>query len=184
MNSTQQSLRLNRDDALLIIVDVQAKLVPHIPKAPAVIANIIKLIKAAAILKVPVVVTEQEKLGETVNEIRSVLPEIKPVGKSSFSCFGSESFQTQLTGLKRGSLIIAGIEAHVCVTQTALDAAPHYRTHVVADATASRTEPNWQFGLNRLRNNGVTITTTEMVIFELLEKAGTEEFRAVLPIVK
>jgi isochorismate hydrolase len=175
---------LRPEQAVLVVIDVQERLLPVIAERERVVANIRKLVRFAGIIGLPVIVTEQVKLGPTVEEIRCVLPDAAAIEKSAFSCFGCEEFVAAAGRLGRGTLILTGIEAHICVTQTALRALPHYGVHAVSDAMSSRSLHNWEIALGRMRQAGATITSTEMVMYELLEKAGTEEFRAVLQLVK
>ena len=107
-----------------------------------------------------------------------------PIAKICFNCFSCEPFVRRVQESRRHTLIIVGIEAHICVAQTALWAHPQFRVQVVSDAISSRSPDNVHVAIDRMRVNGVTITSTEMVIYELLQKAGTDEFRAMLPHVK
>ena len=181
---SSKSVLINPRDCILLIVDVQKKLVPAIPESAKTIDNIVKLIKLSKIIDLPVIITEQQNLGDTVDEIRTELDEIKPLSKITFSCLGTADFQKRLTQHHRRVLLVAGIEAHICVAQTALEAATRYQVQVVGDAVASRAAYNREIALERLRQNGITITSTEMLMYELLGKAGTDQFRAVLPLVK
>ena len=186
MNKTDSSAKalIRPEDCVMLIVDVQKKLVPAIPEAAKPIDNIVKLIKLSKIIDLPIVITEQQNLGDTVGEIRRELKDVKPFSKITFSCFGMEEFNKILGQYTRKVLLIAGIEAHICVAQTALEATSRYRVQVVGDAVASRASHNCEIALERLRQNGITITSTEMLMYELLGKAGTDAFRAVLPLVK
>lgn len=175
---------ISGEDTVLVVIDVQEKLLPVIADKEPLLANVIRLAKFAAIAGLPVVVTEQEKLGPTVSDLRAELPASDPIGKITFDCFGEYRFQARLNALGRKTLLLAGIEAHICVAQTALSALDHYTVHVVADAVGSRAPANRQVALDRLRQNGATITSTEMAIYEILRQAGTSEFKAVLPLVK
>ena len=175
---------LSKEDCVLLVIDVQKKLVPVITGADKAIENVIKLVKLAKILQLPIVLTEQQNLGETVEEIRSEIKEIQPISKITFSCFGLEEFSDHISRLNRKTLILTGIESHICVTQTALDAPAQYSIHVVSDAVASRAPHNLKIALDRMQRGGATITSTEMAMYELLRKAGTDEFRAALPLVK
>ena len=179
MNSDSNGL-FDSNDTILLIVDMQEKLLPLIPQAPDCTQNIVKLMKLAAILNIPTVLTEQENLGATAPEILNEMPQLKPIRKLQFSCFGSTEFSTHLHSLKRNSLIITGIEAHICVAQTAIEGRAAYAIQLVADAVASRLEANKRIALERLRQLGVTVSSTEMVIYELLRQAGTEPFRMAL----
>ncbi len=185
MSHTEKSEKaatlVDRDDAVIVAIDLQEKLLPAIHEGEKVVENTHKLLQAGEIMEIPVILTEQIKLGDTADGLAN-LPE--PVEKESFNCFSNNKFSNRLKDLGRNTLILAGIEAHICVAQTALGAVEGYNVHLVADATSSRNEENKDLGIARCRSEGVTITSTEMVIYELLERAGTEEFREVLPIVK
>ncbi len=173
-----------RDDAVLVIIDMQERLLPVIHDRDKILDNTVKLAQFANILHLPVIVTEQEKLGPTVPRLRDELAGVKTFGKITFDCFGEEAFRASLGLLARNTLILAGIEAHICVAQTALAALDRYSVQIVADACGSRDPFNRDVALERLRQEGATITTTEMAVYELLQKAGTPEFKAVLPLVK
>ena len=175
---------VHRDDAILLVIDVQERLLPHIAGGEALVANIAKLVQFARIIGLPVVVTEQVRLGPTVAGIAQHLADVEPITKAEFGCLGCEGFTERLTVLGRNTLILTGIEAHICVAQTALQALDHYTVHVVRDAVGSRCRANRRVALDRMREAGVVITSTEMVMYELLARAGTDEFRAVLPLVK
>lgn len=175
---------LKPQDCLLIVIDVQKKLAPLIADTPGIVAKILKLVRLARIIDIPVLVTEQENLGDTVDEIRLELSGIPPVRKLSFSCFGEDAFTRRLVTYERRTLILTGLEAHICVAQTALGASSGFRSVVVADATASRFSFDKETALARLRENGVAITSADMLIYELLQRAGTDTFRAALPLLK
>lgn len=175
---------LRREDAVLIVVDMQERLLPAVADSERVLAGIVKLLRFADIVGLPVLCTEQAKLGETVDEIRVALPNVPRIQKVAFSCFGCGEFVQTLQRLARGTLVLTGIEAHICVLQTALDALPDYAVHVVADAVSSRALHNRELALQRMLHAGVTVTSTEMVMYEVLRQAGTDEFRAVLQLVK
>ena len=175
---------IKREESILIIIDIQEKLLPVMAEKEQVLQNAVRLVKFANIVRLPVVVTEQDKLGETVPEIKDELTKAEVFGKITFDCFGEEAFRAHLGLTGRRNLILAGIESHICVAQTALRALDNYSVHVVADAVSSRTPHNKEVALNRLRANGVTITSTEMVIYEILRQAGTTEFREILKLVK
>ena len=175
---------LERDDSILIVIDVQDRLMPVIANREKVIHNIIRLIKFSKIIGLPVILTEQEKLGSTVSEIKKEIPDLTPITKSAFSCFLCNEFVEQIHQHGKKRLILTGVETHVCIAQTALLALPEFIVHVVNDAVSSRTLENFTVGIERMRQSGAIITSTEMVIFELLKKAGTDEFRAALQLVK
>ncbi len=181
---------LDRTDCVLIIIDVQDKLIPQIAHRERMVGNIIKLIQFAEIINIPIIVTEQEKLGDTVPELTRVLQDTKrtkhskPIKKIFYSCFGCEEFVNELKRTGKKTLLLTGMETHICVMQTALQAIPEFTVHVISDAVSSRFEINWKYGLDRMHDCGAVISTTEMVIFELLQRAGTDEFRATLPLVR
>jgi nicotinamidase-related amidase len=112
------------------------------------------------------------------------LASVAPVPKVDFNCFGCQAFEKVVQELDKRTLILCGIEAHICVAQTALYAASDYQVHVVADAIASRSPENRRIAVERMSQRGITITSTEMVIYELLRKAGTDTFKEVLKLVK
>jgi isochorismate hydrolase len=175
---------LRSDDALVVIIDMQERLLPVISGKDRVVENVLKLVKFSRIVGLPILLTEQQNLGETSAEIRTELKDSQPISKLEFDCFESRAFADRVRQLGRNTLIIAGIEAHICVAQTALHALVDYAAHVVSDAISSRSPHNWEVAIERMRHDGVTITTTEMVIYELLGKAGTDQFKEALKLVK
>lgn len=189
-NSSAEYLRSNelvsRDDSRLLIVDMQEKLLPHIPVRELLIRNCRRLIEAADILGVPHFATVQypKGLGYTTPELAELLGEIPE--KQRFTCaevlaWGGAAEQAD----GRDKVVMAGMEAHVCVQQTALDLmAQGYQVYVPADAVASRHKFDWSFALKRLADSGATITTTEALLFEWCEVSGTPEFKEISRLVK
>lgn len=182
--SSNHHLLLRRGDSLLVIVDMQERLVPVMEQKDSLVKNVCTLVKCSNLFGIPVVVTEQQKLGDTIQEIREELGGISPVEKVEFDCFRSEAFRRRLADLGKQVLVLVGIEAHICVTQTALHAVRDYQVHVVSDAVSSRSLENKRVALDRMTQAGVILSSTEMAIFELLEKAGTDTFKEVLKLVK
>ena len=183
----KQSQRLNRARAGLVVVDIQERLLPAIFEKERVVRNSVRLIKGAEILGLPVFATEQyhKGLGATVPEIASTIAGFVPMEKTAFSACGSEGFLAALKAKQILDVILCGIEAHVCVSQTCLDLlGADFRVFAVADAVSSRTRENWQIGLERMRQAGAVIVSTEMALFELLEQAGTDQFKQILSLVK
>jgi nicotinamidase-related amidase len=172
-----------REDSILVVIDVQEKLTPAVANHENLTENLVRLLEFAEIIGLPVLLTEQEKLGATLPEVKGLIPNVSPIRKITFDCFRNAEFETAVRETGRTTLILTGVEAHVCVAQTALHAMPEYAVHVVSDAVGSRTEDNWRISLE-MRQAGAVITSTEMLIFELLQQAGTDEFRATLPLVK
>ncbi|MFW6054851.1 MAG: isochorismatase family protein [Thermodesulfobacteriota bacterium] len=173
------------EECLLVIVDVQEKLLPRIWKKEQIQENIVRLASFCSIMHIPVLVSEQVKLGETIMEIRREVEEFQPVVKDSFDCFGAEAFRDSLAASGKKQLIVAGIESHVCVMQTAVSGvAQGYRVQVVMDATSSRSELDYQLARDRFHQSGVVISSTEAFLFEAMQRAGTTEFKQVLALVK
>ena len=182
--ASQNDRLINRQESLLVIIDAQERLLPVIDGQAAVVENIVRLIRFARIIGLPTVVTEQDKLGATVEPISSQLPAYEPIPKATFDSFGCLQFKDRLAQMAPQNLILVGVEAHICVAQTVLGGLEEYNIHVVSDATSSRNPATRQVALNRLARAGAVITSTEMVIYELMVQAGTDEFRSVLPLVK
>ena len=179
--------RLQRHKVALAVVDVQERLLPSIWEQERLVQNTVRLIQGLTILKRPIFVTEQypKGLGRTVPQISQALGGISPMEKVVFSACGAAGFAQALKKAKIADVVLCGIEAHVCVLQTCLDLIESgFAVFVVADAVSSRTEQNYLIALERMQNAGAVIASTEMVLFELLGKAGTAEFRQILPVVK
>jgi nicotinamidase-related amidase len=172
---------LSRQNSKLLIVDVQEKLLPLIPVAAQLTYNCRRLIEGARLVGVPVFATEQypKGLGSTVSELASLLSDVPD--KVRFSCaevlkWGSAADQPD----NRDQVVVAGMETHVCVLQTVLDLmAQGFRVYVPADAVGSRGKLDWQIALDRLAACGAVITTTESVLFEWCEVAGSPEFKEI-----
>jgi len=178
---------LDRSRSALVIIDVQEKLFPHVHEWDRMLARIDLLVFAAKLMGIPVLLTEQypRVLGNTIQEIRQALPEIQPLTKMDFSCVPAPGFAERLSSTHRDQIVLAGIEAHVCVAQTALDLASRGgNVIIVADAVSSRRPLDAQIALRRLEQSGLTLSTAEAVVFEWLRRAGTEEFKAIQPRLK
>ncbi|MCS7120321.1 MAG: hydrolase [Nitrososphaerota archaeon] len=178
---------ISRHWLVLVIIDMQEKLIAKIAEKDLLIENVKKLISFARIMNIPIVLTEQypKGLGGTIPEIKTLLLDVEPIEKVEFSCFKSAKFAETLREINARTLIISGIEAHICVMQTALDGLIRgYRPCVVYDAVSSRRLEDKEVAINRMRQCGVTIATTEMLMYEILEKAGTQEFKEALKLVK
>ena len=171
---------IEHDKSCLLIVDVQEKLAPAMTEPAAVIRNAGILMQAAARLAIPLLVSEQypQGLGATVPELRALAPDSARVAKLSFSCATDPTLRQRIAAAQRPLIVIAGMEAHVCVLQSALGLRQAgYEAVVVADAISARTPANREAALQRMRENGVEVATTEMVLFEWLGQAGTPEFK-------
>jgi len=177
---------LSRKDAVFLVIDPQEKLLPKVFEPGRVTTNIVLLIKFARIARLPLVVTTQYQkgIGPIVEEIRKEIPEQNPLDKVEFGCFNNREFTEQIGQLEksRKALIVSGIESHICVAQTALGALDRgYEVHVASDAVSSRTEWNWKIGLDRMRQAGAVISSTEMIIYEILKRSDLPEFKEMLP---
>ena len=173
----------------LVVVDIQEKLLPPIFNKEALVKNSQLLIRLAKILDLPVMVTTQysKGLGPTLPEIASLLADVTPTDKLEFSCFGSDAFRSHLKALPgdRNTVLLCGMEAHICVMQTALGALNEgYLVHVATDAVGSRAESNWKVGLDRMKSAGAVMSSTEMMMYELLRCSGTPAFKELLPYLK
>ncbi len=175
---------ITADESVLVVIDVQEKLMPVIADKQQVADNIVRLTAFAEIVGLPVIVTEQQKLGPTLAVIARQLPGLSPLSKIHFNCFCNDEFKERIHHLSRRVILLAGVEAHICVAQTALYGLKDHSVHVITDAISSRSPHNRQTAIGRMLQAGVTITSTEMLIYELLQKAGTDIFKSTLPLIK
>jgi nicotinamidase-related amidase len=179
--------RLERSRAILVVIDVQELFRPLIHDMNMVVSNSSRLMRYCDRLDIPVIVSEHypAKLGSTVAELAELSSGQDPVEKISFSCAGDSGFLSRLQSTRRDQVILCGIETHVCVYQTARDLlSDGYQVVTAADAVSSRQVSNRNLGLAYMRDLGVQTMTTEMVMFEMLKMAGTEEFKSVADILK
>ena len=189
-DSTEVARRpLEAAHCALIVVDIQQKLLPPIFNKEMLVKNSQLLVRLAKILSIPIMMTTQysKGLGATVPEVASLLPEVTAIDKLEFGCFGSDVFRAGLKALpgNRNTLLLCGMETHICVMQTALGALNDgYLVHVASDAVSSRAEWNWRVGLDRMRAAGAVISSTEMMMYELLRCSGTAEFKEMLSSLK
>lgn len=188
--SVTHPMTLPRQGTTLVIVDVQERLFPAMDAdhREEVMRNIKILGTTARRLGLPVVATEQypKGLGHTLPELRDTLgPEVQPVPKVNFSCWGADEVRARLKATGTRQVILAGIEAHVCVLLSALDLLGEgMAVHVGADAVTSRTQANWRLGTEQLRQAGAVVCATETLAFQLLGKADTDEFREIARLIR
>jgi nicotinamidase-related amidase len=180
---------LEAEHCALLVIDIQEKLLKPIFQKEQLVRNSQLLIRAAGVLKIPALVTTQyaKGLGTTTPEISSLLPETEAIDKQLFSCFGSDVFCSVLKRMpgNRNTLLLCGMESHICVTQTALAALREgYLVHVASDAVSSRAEWNWKIGLERMRAAGAVISSTEMIVYELMRASSSPAFKELLPYLK
>ncbi|MBZ5647441.1 MAG: hydrolase [Acidobacteriia bacterium] len=173
------------DKCALVVVDIQEKLLPPIFEKERMVRNSQLLIRLAHILKLPILATTQyvKGLGPIIPEIASLLEGVQPINKMEFGCFNNSEFCSavkQLPG-QRNTILVCGMESHICVTQTVLGALDQgYIVHVASDAISSRAESNWKVGLKRMRQAGAVVSSTEMAMYELMRASGTPVFKEML----
>ena len=178
---------LNRAHTALVLIDVQGKLASLMHERAALYCQLQRLVKGAQVLRLPILWLEQypQGLGPTIPEVADLLSSQRPLTKTCFSAYGLRAFQTQLRQSGRRQILLAGIESHICVYQTARDLLDSgYQVEVVADAVSARTAENKALGLQKVAAAGAQITAVEMCLFELLQEAGTAEFKQIAALVK
>lgn len=178
---------LDIENVVLLIVDIQGKLAHLMDKKEILFKNVQNLIKGSRTLDIPILWVEQnpQGLGSTIPEIADILSDIQPISKMSFSSCRNDSFLQALNALDRKQVLISGIEAHICVYQTAADLVDMgYEVQVVADAVSSRNLDNKKIGLQKMRDAGANLTSVETALFELLKVAEGEQFRQIIRIIK
>jgi nicotinamidase-related amidase len=180
-------MRIKREDTALIVIDMQSKLYPFIHEYEQLTKNCTRLIEGLKVLGVPIVVTQQYTagLGETIEPVKAAIGEYTHIEKMCFSCYGDNNFISELKKLGRKNILLAGIESHVCVLQTALDLIENgYQPVLVEDCVSSREPNNKRIAVERMRDAGAIITTYESILFELTVLCGTDEFKKIVKIVK
>ena len=173
---------LDKESAILLIVDIQDKLAAVMKERDKVVKNNLHLIELAKMINMPVMVTEQypKGLGPTVPEIHEALPAYHPIEKMTFDCCGQPAFLEAMKKQGKSHVVLTGMETHVCVLQTCIGLLKDgINVHVVQDAICSRTKENWKIGMEFMRDAGAVVTCTETVLFQLLKVAGTEEFKKI-----
>ena len=186
-NLENQIMRINREACIGLVIDIQEKLFLHMDQKDELLRRCIILLEGLQVLKVPVLITEQypKGLGPTLERINQLLKANNPIEKISFSCCDEPVFDQSMDRLKHNTLIICGIEAHVCVLQTVVDlVASGYKPVVVSDCVSSRNAEDKRIALERMRDEGAMITTCESILFELTREAGTDEFKAISRLIK
>lgn len=178
---------LNVHESCLLVIDMQARLVPALDAAEVRTRRAALLLQAARRLDVPILATEQYPagLGTTIDSLAALMPNAARIEKLAFSAVREAELGKRLGELGRRRIVVCGAETHVCVLQTAvmLHDAGYYVT-LAADAVGSRREEDRQLGLSRMRSHGLEVASSEMVVFEWLERAGTEDFRALAPLIR
>ncbi len=178
---------LDSDNTILVIIDVQDKLAGAMVEKEKLVENLQKIIKGARVFELPVIVTEQNPkgLGATISEVSNLLPDCPPIPKLSFSGYADMHFIEKLEAAGRQQVLLAGIEAHVCVYQTARDLAEAgFEVQVLVDCISSRTLENKNIGIEKMRYEDIDLTGVETALFELLKVAEGDRFKQILRIVK
>jgi len=179
--------KLGREKTALVVIDFQEKLAKAMKYRDQVVNNINLLLNASKMMEIPVVATEQypDGLGPTIAEIKENLPDLKCIPKMTFNCWGVEPFAKELEDARRNTLLVVGMEAHVCVYQTVIGALEKgFNVHIPEDAVCSRTKTNWKRGLEMMDSAGAHITCTEAAVFDLMERADTAEFKELIKLIK
>jgi nicotinamidase-related amidase len=172
---------LNKDDSILLLVDVQEKLTPPVLNKEIFLARCEWLLKLATKMGVPIMVSEQypKGLGSTLEQFKPYYSKQECIEKIHFSCMQEPNYTQKLREFNKSQLIVIGIEAHVCVLQTAMDLKGEgFEIYIVVDAVSSRSELDLKYALKRMKQEGIHLVTAEMVFFEWLRQAGTPEFKA------
>ena len=178
---------LDSSDTVLIVIDVQDALMKAIHERDRVVTNTVRLIETAKIFSIPILVTLQyaARLGDCSQAVADALPKTDRIDKMTFSCCGKDLFLEALEKTNRRRVLLCGVESHVCVNQTAHDLLSlGYSVHLAKDAISSRTADNWIIGIEKMRDSGCVITSTETAIFELTKDASSDAFKKILRLVK
>lgn len=172
--------------SVLLVIDVQGKLASMMHDFQY-LRHVKGLIKAAQILGLPIIATEQvpEKIGGTVQEIKEMFSDFVPIVKQTFSCCGEPRFMDELKRLARSQVIVCGIESHVCVYQTVRDLCKlGYDVHLAADSVSARSKQNSEIGIRRSEHEGAVVTSLEMFITELIRSTAHPKFREIMALLK
>lgn len=179
---------LDAAHTVVAVIDMQEGFRRIIPDFAETAARIALVVHAAQLVNVPLIVTEQypQGLGHTANEIRAVLPDgFKVIEKTAFSSCGEPAFEVELERSKAVHVLMCGIEAHICVNQTAHDLLErHYRVHLLTDCITARSAVNRQIGIDKMQRSGALPSSTEMALFELLRDARHEQFKSIQKLIK
>jgi nicotinamidase-related amidase len=176
------------DNTILVVIDMQEPFLRNIVERERLLQNVSTLMQGANILRLPIISTTQyaEKMGDVVPEVKRLLPPLQPpFDKLCFSCYGDLAFVSEMHRSERKQVLLCGIEAHICVSQTAHDLiAAGFQVHPVSDAISARTEANRLLGISKMRQAGAVPSSVEMALYEMLHEAGTPEFREILKLIK
>ncbi len=180
-------MKLKSDKAVLVIIDIQTRLLAVMHDYPLLLENLKKIVQSSVVLNIPIILTEQYPagLGPTHPEISQHIPHVKPLQKMAFSCCAEEEFMTELRQSGREQIIVCGIEAHICVYQTCRDLLDRkYEVHLLTDGTDSRRFENKHLAIQKLAQLGAQLTSVEMALFEMLRDAKHGAFKTISRIIK
>jgi nicotinamidase-related amidase len=180
-------LRINRDDTIALIIDIQERLYPFIHDNEKLTSNIVRLVKGLKILNIPMIVTQQytKGLGDTISPVREALGDYTHLEKMSFSCCGDDTVMNAIRSSGKKNVIICGIESHVCVLQTCLDLIENgFNPVLIEDCVGSREPNNKKYAVKRMHSAGAVVSTYESILFELTVVSGTPEFKEISKLVK
>lgn len=173
---------VTREGTVLLVCDVQKGCIKPIFRKEKMINKIKALVSFAGMIGLPIIITElmPQNYGTTIEEIKNLLPRLEPIKRARFSCFGNEDLTLRLEAMNINTIIIAGMETHISICQTVLDALTRgYKVHVALDATSSRHKVNWRIALEKMRRAGAVITTAEIVIHELIERIDIPQYEKI-----
>jgi nicotinamidase-related amidase len=173
---------LDKDNTLLVIIDIQDRLAAAMKVRDEVIKNCQNMVELSNMFNIPIVVTEQypKGLGQTVAEIKNALQAYQPIEKLTFNCCDEPAFLSEIKKFNKKNIILTGMETHICVLQTCIGLLNvGFNVHIVRDAVSSRAKDNWKTGIEFMRDAGAVITCTETVLFQILKVAATKEFKAI-----
>ncbi len=182
----KKSFTVDEDNTVLLIIDIQDRLVVVMDDREEVVGNTNKLIESSELLDIPMIITEQYRkgLGSTIKEITKEREFYANIQKTTFSAY-NDQLKTALKELGKKNIVVAGMETHVCVLQTVRDlVADGYQVHLATDAITSRTEANYQNGLNLMQDLGAVVSNTETILFDLLKDSNRPEFKPISKLIK
>lgn len=180
-------MQIRQDNTAVLLIDIQEKLLPAIYEGKETLAKSVAFVNGLRLLDIPIVAIchYPKGLGDLVPELKTALDRVKPFEKNTFSACGNDDIKKHISGLGKENILVFGMEAHICVLQTVLDLVHEsYNTAVVCDCVASRSIYDKEIALRRAEKEGAFLTTSEAVLFELLQKSGTEKFKAVSALIK
>ncbi len=178
---------IKKEEAVLLVIDIQGKLATLMHNKENLYRSLQTVIQAFKIMEIPIIWVEQipEKLGKTVDEVSSLLQNDTSIKKHTFSCYQNDEFKNKLESYNRKQILVTGIETHICIYQTTMELLQNgYEVEIVADAVSSREYENKRIALEKIVNAGGKLTTTEMLVFELLKSADDSNFKKIVPLLK